>query len=183
MTFPVASEGDRTPSLARCVAETERHVAAAGWDAPVRVFALVDAARALAEDPSLAGLWPISPDPHHLVAVEQEGLPHAETLEELLAQLGWPEAVDGVAIVLERIVVPPGAEEGLDGAAAQDEQLAAAQLAAHPQAQDVRMAVGVLRTGESWCCLRARSHDHDDSVAGSAGAVPGLVQALAATLE
>lgn len=177
---------DRTPSLARCVHETEAHVATAGWDGPVRVFALVDAASAVAADPSLAGLWPASDDPHHLVAVEQEGLPEADTLEALLAQLAWPEVVDGAAVVVERIVVPPEVEEelttGRDGTARLDENAAVERLASHPSAQDVRLAVGVLRSGESWCCLRARSHDSDTEVAGSRDAVPGLVAALAATL-
>lgn len=209
---PTAASPDRTPSLARCVHETEAHVAADGWDGPARVFALVDSHRALAADPSLAGVFPESPDPYQLVAVEQEGLPAADTLEELLAQLGWPETVDGVALTVERVVLPPEAEAELEahlsdpiepdeahapdgepatgdrlasGAARQqaaDREAALAALAAHPKAQDVRLAVGVLRTGESWCAVRTRAHDTDQDVAGSPDAVPGLVEALAATL-
>lgn len=168
-----------TASLARCVRETEQHVAAAGWDAPVRVFALVRTADALASDPSLASLLPDTyGDPDHLTAVEQEGLPEAASLEELLAQLAWPDAVDGVAVVVERLVVPPQAEETLPD----DEAAAVAALADHPDAETVRIAVGVLRSGESWCALRARSHDTDEEVAGAPDAVPGLVEALAATL-
>ena len=41
-------------SLADAVREIERHVASAGWDAPVRVFALVGTTRALAASPELA---------------------------------------------------------------------------------------------------------------------------------
>ncbi len=103
--------------LARCVHETEAHVAASGWDGPVRVFALVGTARALATDPSLAQVLPVGPeqatDPFHLVAIEQDGLPDADSLESLLAQLGWPESVDGAALVVERLVVPPDAESEL----------------------------------------------------------------------
>ena len=168
-----------TAALSRCVRETEKHVAGGGWDAPVRVFALVGTAAALAADPSLASLLPdTGGDPHHLTAVEQEGLPEADSLEELLAQLAWPDAVDGAAVVVERLVVPPAAESELP----QDEAAAVAALAAHPEAEDVRIAVGVLRTGESWCALRARSHDSGDQVAGGPDSVPGLVAALAATL-
>ena len=36
-----------TEALARAVTETETHVAAHGWDQPVRVFALVRTAEAL----------------------------------------------------------------------------------------------------------------------------------------
>jgi hypothetical protein len=75
--------------------------------------------------------------------------------------------------------VPPEAEADLPT----DPAEALAALAAHPDREDVRMAVGVLRTGESWCALRSRSHDDDTMVAGSPDAVPGLVSALAATLS
>lgn len=168
-----------TAALSRCVRETELHVAGGGWDAPVRVFALVSTSAALAADPSLAALLPdTGGDPHHLTAVEQEDLPAADSLEELLAQLAWPDAVDGAAVVVERLVVPPTAESELP----QDEAEAVAALAAHPEAEDVRLAVGVLRSGQSWCALRARSHDTDDQVAGGPDSVPGLVAALAATL-
>ncbi len=170
----------RSAALIRCVRDTERHVATAGWDAPVRVFALVNTAAALEADPSLAGLLDAPDgDPWHLTAVEQEDLPEAETLEELLAQLAWPPTVDGAAVVVERIVVPPTVEASLPA----DESSAVAVLAEHPEREDVRLAVAVLRTGETWCALRARSHDADDQVAGSSDAAPGLVEAVAATLQ
>lgn len=169
-----------TAALARCVRETELHVSADGWDGPVRVFALVSTAAALAADPSLAAVLPdTGGDPDHLTAVEQEGLPEAGSLEDLLAQLAWPESVNGAAVVVERLVVPPEVEAELPA----DEEAAVAALAAHPQAQDVRLAVGVLRSGESWCSLRAREHDSDDKVGGGPDLVPGLVAALAATLS
>ena len=43
-----------TADLADAVREVEHHVAAAGWDAPVRVFALVRTQAALATEPGLA---------------------------------------------------------------------------------------------------------------------------------
>ncbi|GMA32115.1 PPA1309 family protein [Litorihabitans aurantiacus] len=176
----------RTAALARGVRETEQHVAADGWDAPVRVFALVRTADALAADPSLASVLPDDGgDPDHLTAVEQEGLPNADSLEDLLAQLAWPDAVDGAAVVVERLVVPPSVEAELANgdAADADSRAAVEALSAHPEARDVRIAVGVLRTGESWCALRARTHDTADQVVGGPDTVPGLVAALGATLE
>ncbi|WP_454300390.1 hypothetical protein [Salana multivorans] len=47
----------------------------------------------------------------------------------------------------------------------------------------MRLAAGVLRTGESWCAIRTRSHDDDLEVAGGQDAVPGLVEALRTTLR
>lgn len=176
---------DRERALRLAVADIERHASGLGWDGPVLVLALVRTADALAATPSLAAELPAEArsaaeeDPEHLTSIEQDGLPEAETIEELLGQLAWPEEVDGAAIVVERLVVPPEAERELPA----DPSAALERLMAHPDREDVRMAVGVLRTGESWCALRARSHDSDDAVAGSADAVPGLVAALRATFE
>jgi hypothetical protein len=175
-----AAEHARADALRTAVTDIERHVARGGWDAPVAVFALVRTAGAVARSPELAHQLPgdavqlATTDPEHLTSIEQEGLPASDDLEQLLAQLAWPDAVDGAAVVVERIVVPPEAAEAA-------ETLAVDELMAHPQRQDVRIAVGVLRTGEAWCALRTRAHDFDDAVGGSPDAVPGLVEALRAT--
>lgn len=172
------------PGIATAVHEIERHVATGGWDGPVRVFALVRTAAALEADPSLADRLPpeavavAREDVTHLLSVEQEGLPQVPSLEELLGQLSWPPTVDGMAIVVERVVLPSAAEEGMPD----DPEEALAYLMAHPDRQDVRIAVGVLRDGQSWCAIRARANDDDDAVAGGAVLVPGLVEAVAATL-
>lgn len=172
----------RQDALRLAVIDLERHVARSGWDGPTAVFALVRTAAALAQTPELAGQLPADAlalaqtDPNHLTSIEQEGLPEAADLEQLLAQLAWPDSVDGAAVVVERIVVPPEAAEAAD-------QMAIEELMAHPQRQDVRIAAGVLRTGESWCALRSRANDSDDNVGGAPDAVPGLLEALTATLS
>lgn len=178
----------RTPerrALADAVHEIERYVAGAGWDGPLRVFALVRTAAALAADPGLVDRLPPDAvtaarlDPAHLTSVEQEGLPAATNLEDLLGRLSWPTTVDGVALVVERVVLPSEAEAAMPA----DQDDALAYLMAHPDRQDVRIAVGVLRDGDAWCAVRARANDDDTAVAGGANLVPGLVTALAATLE
>ncbi|MFH5824034.1 PPA1309 family protein [Georgenia sp. AZ-5] len=180
---PAAPMTAREGALRSAVLDLERHVASLGWDGPVFVFALVRTADALAQNPGLARELPAEAvraaeeDAEHLTSIEQDGLPGAGTLEELLGQLAWPDAVDGAAIVVERMVVPPEAEQGMPA----DPQAAVEYLMNHPAREDVRMAAGVLRTGESWCALRARSHDSDDAVGGSPEAVPGLVAALRST--
>ena len=171
-------------ALAEAVQEIERHVAGGGWDGPVRVFALVATGRALEAEPTLAAQLaePVVArarrDPHHLTSVEQEDLPPAETLEDLLARLSWPSTVDGAAVVVERIVLPPAAEEAMPP----EPDAALAYLMGHPERQDVRIAVGVLRSGETWCSVRTRAADADDAVGGGPDLVPGLVQAVGATL-
>lgn len=173
-----------TASLAEAVHEIERHVAGAGWDGPVRVFALVATGRALETEPGLEGQLPADVvararrDPHHLTSVEQEDLPPAESLEDLLARLSWPETVDGAAVVVERVVLPPAAEDAMP----EDPDEAITYLMSHPDRQDVRIAVGVLRGGDAWCAVRTRANDADDAVGGGPDLVPGLVHAVGATL-
>jgi hypothetical protein len=158
--------------------ETERHVAAAGWDQPPRLFALVRTAGLIEREPQLrAQLGEAEEDA--LTAIEQEDLPDSPSLESVLAQLAWPEEVDGVALAVERLVVPPDAERDLP----ENPQEAADTLAAHPDRKDVRLLVAVLRDGESACLLRQRDHDTDDKVASGPDIAPGLVQALSATLQ
>lgn len=172
-------------ALADAVREVEKHVSTAGWDGPVRVFALVRTQTALLAEPELADLLTAQviaaakDQPWHLTSVEQEDLPQVQDLEELLAMLAWPPTVDGVAITVERIILPPSAQDELP---AQPEQLQQALLQ-HPDRQDVRMAVGVLREGQSWCAVRTRNHDQDDQVLGGVSIVPGLVDALRTTLH
>jgi hypothetical protein len=171
--------------MARVVRELEQHVASAGWDGPVRLFALVNTAGALTRDPGLARtLGPdvvaaATADPEHLTAVEQERLPETDTLEALLAGIAWPDTVDGAAVVVERVVVPPEAE----AQAPPDPGAAVAFLADHPDRRELRLAAGVLRDGTSACAVRARDHDSDERVAVGPDLVPGLVSAVASTLE
>ncbi|NKY38584.1 PPA1309 family protein [Cellulomonas septica] len=111
MTQPPTAPHPGERALADAVREVEHHVAGAGWDAPVRVFALVRTQSALATEPGLADqlthdvLDAAAADPWHLTSVEQEGLPSAPDLETLLAGLSWPDAVDGVAVTVERVVL------------------------------------------------------------------------------
>ena len=165
--------------------ETEAHVAAFGWDQPVRVFALVRTDEALAADPDIAELLDAATveesrtDPELLMVVEQEGLPAAADLEHLLAQLAWPESVHGAAISVERLVLPPAAQDEAEAITDAAERLAFLQ--ARPDREDIRMVVGVLRSGESWCVLRSRTHDDDASIYQGEQLVRGLTEALAAT--
>jgi hypothetical protein len=81
--------------------------------------------------------------------------------------------------VVERVVLPPEAE-----AEVPDDASAAATYAAdHPDRDDVRIVVGVLRTGQAHCVLRMRSHDDDNALIHGPDLVPGLVSALRETLE
>lgn len=183
MNVPLSDS--RSLAVTRVVVELEQHVAAAGWDAPIRIFALVRTATALERDASLADRLPpdvvaaAKADPEHLTAVEQEGLPEAETLHDLLGRIAWPDSVDGAALVVERSVIPPEAEAQLP----KDEQEALAWLQAHPERRDVRLAAATLRDGAHACALRARDHDAATSVAVSPDLAPALISALATTLD
>lgn len=169
-----------TDPLSIVALETERHVAAAGWDQPVRLFALVETAHLLEHEPGfLDALQPHDVQPEALTAIEQENLPSPEHLESMLAQVTWPDAVSGAALTVERIVVPPEAERDLP----EDTDEAMVSLAGHPDRKDVRLLVAVLRNGSHTCLLRQRDHDRDDRVAQGNDIAPGLVHGLLATFE
>lgn len=160
--------------------EIERHVATGGWDAPIRLFALALAKNALAQHPELAGELPSDVqadainDETTLFSIEQEGLPPVDTLEELLGRILWPADVDGAALAVERIILPPSAEVTLP----EDPVEAEKMLAEHPDRQDVRIVASVLRTGESWCAIRMRKFDDDAKVLSGANLIPGIVEGL-----
>jgi hypothetical protein len=176
--------GERQEAVLRAVRELEQHVARGGWDSPVRLFALVRTAGALERDPALADRLPpdvvraARADPEHLTLVEQEDLPPASSLEELLGGLAWPTTVDGAALVTERVVLPPEVEAQLPA----DPGEAVEWLAAHPARREVRLAAAILRDGTGACAVRARDHDQDADVAVGPDLVPGLLEALAGTL-
>lgn len=167
---------DPEHALATAVVEIERHVATDGWDGPPRVFALVRTERALRLDRGFADHLPdpaaALSDPEHLTAIEQESLPPAASLEELLASLAWPPSVDGTAVVVERVIVTRG----------DDTVLGPAEALRSTHRQDVRIAVGVMRAGAAWCAVRLRSHDDDSLVISAPDSVPGLVEVLRETL-
>lgn len=156
----------------------ERHSSTAGWDQPWRVFGLVETTELLAHAPALATtLGPEAGAPW--TSVEQDELPEAATLEELLHQLAWPSTVSGAALIVERVMLP--AEVEADLPADQAEILRA--VAEHPRRQDVRLGVAVLRDGGRACTLRFRSHDEERSVLSGDDLAPRLTDALMATFD
>jgi hypothetical protein len=179
-TEPTAAPPPVDLSLRGAVLEIEKHAAAAGWDQPARLFALVSTAELLANDPSLAEVVGVDPEADltgSLTPVEQDDLPADLPLEELLLQVMWPAEVTGTAVVVERLVLPPGAEDLPD-----DPAEAAEAAASHPDRQEVRMVAGATRAGSTFCALRLREHDEDFAVIEGPDLVPALLQLLQTTL-
>lgn len=178
------------PSLDRAVREVETHVARYGWDGPVRLFALVRTESAAAREPGLLDQLTAedaeaaAADPGHLLLVEQDGVEELDggadgDLERILGALAWPVEVDGVAVTVERLVVPPDVE----AQAPADPDEALRWLAEHPRRHEVRIAAGVLRDGARSCVIRTRGQGEDEEqVVGGPDLVPGLTEALGATL-
>lgn len=177
----VAAGLDVDPALAAAVLEIESHIADGGWDQPARLYALVDTAQLVDHEPQLAaamGLDAPSED-GSLTPIEQDQLDPHQLLEQVLEQIAWPEGVAGCAAVVERLVLPPDADEAIPS-----DPTAAQEFAReHPDRQEVRIVAGATRHGATYCALRLRAHDEDQSVVGGADLVPELLALLAATLS
>ena len=172
---------DIDPALASAVLEIESHIAAAGWDQPARLYALVDTKALVEREPALAaamGLDEASAE-GSLTPVEQDQLAPDRPLEAVLQSISWPPGVTGCAAVVERLVLPPDADEQIPEDRASAEEFARE----HPDRQEVRIVAGVTRAGATYCALRLRAHDDDQSVVGGADLVPELLELLGSTLE
>ena len=178
---PSPPEAPYSP-LVGLVRELEQHVAEQGWDQQPRLFALVRTDELLAREPHLASVLGVVDDvdaTSEYTSLEQEELPSYATLEDLLAGITWPAEVAGAALVVERLMLPPEAEEGLP----EDEAEALEALQAHPAREDIRLAVAVLRDGQRYCALRLRSHDDPIQVVTGPDLTPSLPEQLLATLD
>jgi hypothetical protein len=169
--------------LTRAVLEIDEYASGLGWDQPARLFALVDTARLRAQEPALAAQLGLEDEQESpgLTPIEQDEIPANSPLDEFLATIAWPDAVAGCALTVERLMLPPSAEasvpEGMD-----DKKLAR-WVAEHPERQEVRMTVAVLRDGTRDSALRLREKDTPTEVLTGSDLVPGLAEALAATFE
>lgn len=166
--------------LTRAVLEIDAYTAGLGWDQPARLFALVDTARLRVSEPGLADRLGLGDDaPGGLTPIEQDELPSGQPLDEFLATIAWPDVIAGCALTVERMILPPSAESAMPGDL--DEAALSAWVAAHPDRQEVRMTVAVLRDGERESALRLRAKDTASEVLTGSGLVPGLAEALSAT--
>ncbi|MBA2953838.1 hypothetical protein GON03_05880 [Nocardioides sp. MAH-18] len=172
---------DVDPALAAAVLEIESHHAGAGWDQPARLYALVDTAELVAHEPALAAAMGLdqSAAKGSLTPVEQDQLAPDQLLETVLQSIGWPPGVAGCAAVVERLVLPTD----VDGQIPEDPAAAEEFAREHPDRQEVRMVAGATRAGATYCALRLRAHDDDQSVVGGRDLVPGLLELLVATLH
>jgi hypothetical protein len=169
------------PALAAAVLEIENHIAEAGWDQPARLYALVETARIVAQEPDLAAQMGLdaASEEGSFTPVEQEPLPHEQALEVTLESIVWPDDVAGCAAVVERLVLPPEVDPEIPEDPADAERFARE----HPLRQEVRIVAGATRAGATYCALRLRAHDDDQSVVDGTELVPGLLDLLRTTLE
>lgn len=186
-------------ALVAALVELEHHVAAAGWDQPARLFALVRTDELIVAEPELAAhLWLRSSADGHpegaLSSIEQTdfrsvGGPGVESanddwaaasesdLPRVLARIMWPDAVAGCAMALERSFLPSKFETDLPDDPVEAERF----VGTHPERQDLRLVVGVLRSGAAHCLARLVTQPED--LMSGPELAPGVVSALAATLD
>ena len=163
---------DVDQEFTKLVTSLEVDVSRAGWDQPVRLFALVHTADLLAEEPNAVEALGIDATALY-TPIEQEVDVQVE-LDELLSTIMWPDEVQGAVVVIERIILPPSAQSDLPS----DESDLVQAATAHPDRRDVRMVSAVLRNGQNLNALRYRSHDDADSVAVAPNLIATLNEAL-----
>ena len=176
---PAGPEVD--PVLRAAVREIEEHASEAGWDQPARLYALVPTTDLLVREPALAAAMRLeeSTAAGSLTPIEQDEVPVDKPLESVLEQIMWPAEVFGCAAVVERLVLPPEADQQMPD----DPRSAEEYAAAHPDRQEVRIVAGATRDGSTYCALRMRSHDDAFSVLESPDLVPALLELVRSTLE
>lgn len=163
-------------ALVAALSEIERHVASGGPGQPARLFALVRTDELIAAEPSLAAhLDARLPD--SLSAIEQEDFHAGPELLGGLARLSWPPTVTGCAVAVERLFLPSTYEGQLPS----DPNEAERFVSEHPNREEVRVVVGVLRDGTRHGLARLESNPED--LLAAPDLVPGLAHALATTLE
>ncbi len=156
--------------------EIEAYVSRSDWDQPARLFALAKTLDLIEAEPSLADQLTASAA-DSLSSIEQEDFHAGDDLLDVLAQIRWPESVEGVALSTERCFLPAELEDQLP----EDPALIPAFVADHPQREDIRVIVAVLRDGSTHTVARLKSHP-DERLEGP-GMIPVLERALMATLE
>ncbi|MGK5731516.1 PPA1309 family protein [Streptomyces sp. URMC 124] len=169
--------------LTRAVLEIDQYASGLGWDQPARLFALVDTAKLRAQEPGLADQLGLaeSAQAGSLTPIEQDEVPAGTALDKFLGTIAWPDAVTGCALTVERLMLPPSAEGTVPNG--MNEKQLAKWVAAHPDRQEVRMTVAVLRDGARETAVRLREKDSPTEVLTGPDLVPGLAEALAATFE
>jgi hypothetical protein len=167
--------------LRSAVREIEAHVAESGWDQPARLYALVPTSDLLVHEPALATAMGLDEvvAAGSLTPVEQDDVPADTPLEDVLEQIMWPREVVGCAAVVERLVLPPSADEQLPS----DPEAAEAFAAEHPDREEVRIVAAATRDGTTYCALRMRAHDDALSVVEAPDLVTALLELVRGTLE
>lgn len=169
------TEADPTRLIA-ALADIERHVSEHGWDQPARLFALVETATLLELEPQLQGRVTQTAE-DALTAVEQEDFQLGGDIAARLERLTWPQTVTGCAIAMERSFLPAQFESQVPA----DPGEAVEFVNSHQARTDVRVVVGALRDGSRHGLARVLSNP--DDLLGAEDLVPGLADALLATLK
>ena len=101
------------PALAAAVLEIEHHIAGGGWDQPARLYALVDTAELVEREPELAQRWAWTRPRPRLADAGRAGPARRRRppLEGCWSRSPGPTAWPGCAAVVERLVLPPEADD------------------------------------------------------------------------
>ena len=167
--------------------DIERHVAADGWDQPTLLFALVPTEHIRAEQPELAAQLGVTDGGPALTTFEQPAPPgrrgarRVPRPHRVARRTSWAPPSWSSGSCCPRAPRPLVA----------DRPDAATLAREHPDAQDMRIVVAVMKDDQQVSVLRLRGapgadgspDDSEDSVLTGTDLVPGLAEALLATFR
>lgn len=162
--------------LSAALIEIEHFVARSGWDQPSRLFALVPTVELLAAEPALGGQLQVT-TPDQLSSVEQDDFHPGSDILQTLASISWPPTVAGAALTTQRTFLPADLESQIP----LDPDQAADFVANHPQHEEIRVVIGVMRDGTHYGVARLASNP-EELLAGD-NLVPALSNALMRTFH
>jgi hypothetical protein len=158
---------ETTHALSATVREIEAHAAESGGTGRPRSTHWCRPPSWSSRSPRLPDALGLTAESRGFTPIDQE-LPADAVLEDALGQIMWPDGVVGCAAVVERLVLPPSADEHIP----EDREAAASYAAEHPERQELRMVGAALRDGTTWCAYRFRSHDDPSQVVTGPDLVP-----------
>lgn len=153
--------------LEHVIRELDAHVAEFGWDQSVQLFAILNEP----SEPTME--LPEIPEEQHgeQLYFEPQGLDFSDnSIVDVLSKVGWNDAVQGLALVAERII------------SAENQNATDYETESYSTTQEIRVFSIAMRDGRTMNAIRYRIHDDPKDLLVGPNLVPELNEALLTSL-